>query len=158
MPFIWNAKGKIIIKASEPKLYINNKLIPPIKENEYFLYLGRCFDFKMSNDEHKENILKAINSNMEIIDELPLHPKNKLKLYHRYVLSKISWDLTVADIPGTWIKNNIDNVVSKYVRSWLEIPISGSLEGLSLPHSKYGLKFVKVSTRAVQCRVKVVLW
>ena len=51
------------------------------------------------------------------------------------------------------IKNNVDNVISRHVRSWFEIPISGNLEALSLPHSKYGFKFVKVSTKALQCRV-----
>ena len=56
-------------------------------------------------------------------------------------------------IPETWMKNNVDNIVSRHVRAWLEIPISGTLESLSLTRSKYGLSFIKVSTKALQCRV-----
>lgn len=140
-------------KQVQPKLYINNELIPPIKNHESFLYLGRYFDFKMSNKDHMNRILDTVNTNMESINNLPLHPKNKMKLYHRYLLSKISWDLTVAEIPETWLKNNVDNVISSYVRLWFEIPIAGTLEGISLPHSKFGFSFIKISTKALQCRV-----
>jgi len=41
---------------------------------------------------------------------LNIHPRNKLLLYYRYVLSKISWHLTVAGLGKTWISENLDNV------------------------------------------------
>ena len=44
------------------------------------------------------------------IDKLPLHPKHKIELYSKYLLSKISWDLTVADLGITWVKQNLDNI------------------------------------------------
>ena len=46
--------------------------------------------------------------------------------YQRYVLGKVSWHLTVTRISATWIKENLDNVVSNYVRSWMEIPVNGT--------------------------------
>ena len=107
----------------------------------------------MSNKDHMNRILDTVNTNMESINNLPLHPKNKMKLYHRYLLSKISWDLTVTDIPETWLKNNVDNLITSYIRLWFEIPIAGTLEGISLPHSKFGFSFIKVSTKALKCRV-----
>ena len=87
-----------------------------------------------------------------IIDSLPLHPRNKLLIYHRYLLSKISWDLTIADISMTWIKQTLDNKVSDYIRRWLEMPISGTLDVISLSKKKCGLGFVNVSGRFVQCQ------
>ena len=139
-------------KQIKPKLYINNKIIPPIESGDSFIYLGRYFNFSMSDKDHETSILNKINDNMAIIDKLPLHPKNKLKIYHRYLLSKISWDLTVAEITQTWLKNNVDNIISSYIRSWLEIPISGNLDGISLGKSKFGFNFIKVSSRAHQCQ------
>ena len=103
----------------KPKLYINNLLIPPVETDDCFTYLGRHFDFKMSSNKHKEAAVNTINELFTTIDRLPLHPRNKLLLYKRYVLSKISWHLTVADLPITWVKNNIDNIASKFIRSWL---------------------------------------
>jgi hypothetical protein len=35
---------------------------------------------------------------MKEIDLKPLHPKNKIPLYSRYVLSKLSWHFTIASI------------------------------------------------------------
>ena len=107
----------------KPKFYINNKLVPPIEYDEPFTYLGCHFDFKMSDSKHKDQLLNQL----ENIDKLPLHPLNKLLLYQRYALSKISWHMTVTNISNTWVKQNIDNIVSKYTLLWLEIPISGTL-------------------------------
>ena len=136
-----------------PKLYINNILIPPVKVDEQFTYLGRHFDFKMTDSTHKENLLNVINDQFEIIDRLPLHPRNKLLLYQFYTLAKISWDTTVSNISVTWIKNNLENIVSRYVRKWLEIPVSGTLSVATLSKRKFGLGLVLPSTRFTQCQV-----
>jgi hypothetical protein len=63
---------------------------------------------------------------MKEIDLKPLHPKNKILLYSRYVLSKLSWHYTIASIKKTWISENLDSVFKQYIRKWLEVPISGS--------------------------------
>ena len=52
---------------------------------------------------------------MKRIDDLPLHPKNKMLIYQRYVLYKLSWNLTIADIDITWVKQSLDNTVNQYV-------------------------------------------
>ena len=137
----------------KPKLFLCNQLIRPQEINEPFEYLGRSFDFKMSNEEHKKRLTKNICEYMEIISALPLHPKNKLLIYQHYVLSKVSWDLTVANISMTWVKENLENKVSAYVRLWLELPISGTLDIISLTKSKYGLGYVPISSRFTQCQV-----
>ena len=38
----------------KPKLCLNNKLINPVKMDESFVYLGRYFDFNMTNKDHKD--------------------------------------------------------------------------------------------------------
>ena len=139
-------------KQIKPKLYINNSLIPSIEINEAFVYLGRHFDFSMSDLHHKENILDKTKTFINTINNLPLHPKNKLKIYHRYVLSKISWDMTVSDISQTWYKNNVDNFIMSQVRSWFEIPISCTMEIFTLSRSKYGVNLIKPSARAFQLK------
>ena len=44
---------------------------------------------------------------MKKIDDLPLHPK-KMLIYQRYVLSKLSWHLTIADIDIIWAEQSRD--------------------------------------------------
>ena len=82
-----------------------------------------------------------------------MHPKNKLHLYQRYVLSKISWHLTVANISKTWVCEHLDNMVSKYIRQWLELPVSATLSTIFLSKTKFGLNIQLPSTKFMQCQV-----
>ena len=89
-------------KRFKPKNYVDNIVIKSIEEKESFRYLGRWFNFDMDNSEHKRQLLDTTNRILSLIHQLPLYPKNKLQLYNRYCLSKISRDLMTADIDATW--------------------------------------------------------
>ncbi len=135
-----------------PKLFINNNVIPTTKTGESFCYLGRYFDFGMTNNKHKSDVISLINDLMTDIDLKPLHPKNKLHLYSRYVLSKLSWHLTVAPLSKVWIIENIDSVVNKYIRKWLDVPVSGTLSNVFLTRNKFGLSIIPPSIKFTQCQ------
>ena len=60
-----------------PKLIINNSLLPAIEIGKYFCYLGRYFDFEMSNNEHKSELMSNITKLLTDIDLKPLHPKKQ---------------------------------------------------------------------------------
>ena len=135
-----------------PKLFVNNNLVPRTEMGKSFRYLGRYFDFNMSDEEHKSKLLDVFNDIMNKINELPLHPKNKILLYSRYLLSKISWDFTVSDISKTWICETLDGIASKYIRKWLELPVSATLSTVLLPQSKFGLNIILPSTKFIQCQ------
>ena len=136
----------------KPKLLINNKLVPRIEIGETFRYLGRYFDFNMSDDKHKSELYELFSNTISKIDELPLHPQNKILLYSRYLLSKISWDLTVSDISKTWICETLDSKTTSYLRKWLEVPISAALSNVFLPQNKFGLNVILPSTKFTQCQ------
>ena len=135
-----------------PKFLINNHLIPMIGIGESFAYLGRYFDFDMSNQVHKSKLISLIEELMSDIDRKPLHPKNKLLLYSRYVLSKLSWHFTVAAIPKTWVIENVDSLVNNYIRKWLELPISGTLSNVYLTRNKFGLNILPACVKFIQCQ------
>ena len=133
------------------KLIINNDLVPTVKIGESFNYLGRHFPCSMQNFEHKTILLDTITDLLTKIDNTPCHPKNKLLLYPRFVLSKISWYFTIADLSKTWVVENLDNSVGMYVRRWFELPISATLSTLIISKSNYGLNLVLPSTMFIQC-------
>ena len=118
-------------KQFQPKYFLIDELIPPVKQDEYFTYLGRHFDSKMR------------------------HPKNKMLIYQHYVLSKLSWKLTIADIDITWVKQSLDIIVNQYVRIWLEIPIAFTLDIIQLSKRKFGICYVMSSTRFTQCQTVI---
>ena len=84
---------------TQPNLYVNNEAIPPLKDHENFKYLGRYFNFSMNNQKHKEELLETTTTTLININKLLLHPNKKQNLYSKYLLSKLSWQLTIADIP-----------------------------------------------------------
>jgi len=137
----------------KPVLFINNELVKAIDIGESFVYLGKYFDFEMKDVEHKNILLNKFKYLMESIDKLPLHPRHKIQLYQRYVLSKISWHFTVTNISQTWVKQNLDNVLSSFIRSWLGIPISGTLDFITLSKTNFGLNLIMTSTKFIQCQV-----
>ena len=145
---------KVLSKSVQylPKLLIDNQLIPPVNIDKPFEYLGRFFDFKMSDGQHKEELISLTNDLMTNIDAKPLHPKNKLNLYSCYVLTKLSWHFTVTSITKTWVIQNIDPIINRYIRQWLEIPISGTLNTIFLTNNKFGLNLYPPSVKFIQCR------
>ncbi len=106
----------------------------------------------MSDDNHKTDLITLVNELMTDIDSKPLHPKNKLLLYNRYVLSKLTWHFTVATFFKTWITENIDSVVNKYIRRWLEVPISGTLSTVFQTRNKFGESIYPPSVKFIQCQ------
>lgn len=112
-----------------PKLLINNVLVPCIKKCDSFCYLGRYLNFEMSNQAHKSELTTLVNDMMSDIDLKPLHPKNKLLLYSRYVLSNISWHLTFADLSKTWITEYFDSTVNQFIRKWTKLHFFFSASG-----------------------------
>ena len=95
---------------------MNTELLPVVNSGESFRYLGRYFNFEMDNENHKVHLKSSLLDMMNLIDSLRILPKNRLLLYQRYVLSKLSWHLTVADLSKTWVIENLDNVVVRFVR------------------------------------------
>ena len=82
----------------------------------------------------------------------PLHSKHKLLVYSCFVLSKLSWHFTVADISKTWITEHLDSVVNGYIRKWLDIPISGTLSNVFLERIKFGLNICHPSVNLLSAK------
>ncbi|CAB4016056.1 Hypothetical predicted protein, partial [Paramuricea clavata] len=52
----------------------------------------------------------------------------------------------------TWICETLDGISSKYIRKWLELPVSATLSNVLLPQSKFGLNIILPSTKFIQCQ------
>ena len=85
----------------KPYLKVNNEVIPPVKLNETFTYLGKTFSYTMSVDKVKAELISDFNSYIDTINRLPLHPKNKLNIITRYVYSKVKWRFSIYKLGET---------------------------------------------------------
>ena len=57
---------------------------------------------------------------------------------------------TVSDISKTWISETLNSIASKYIRKWLELPVSATHSNALLPQNKFGLNIVLPSTEFIQ--------
>ena len=87
----------------------------------------------MNRKVHKEKLQSSLVDMLTSSDSLLILPKNKLLLYHRYLLSKLSWHLTVANLAKKWVIENLDFITIRVIRQWLGLPISATLSGIILP-------------------------
>ena len=56
-------------------------------------------------------------------------------------------------ILNTWMKNNINYIVSRYFRLWLEIPVNGTLNIITQSKTQIRLGVILPSTRHNQCQL-----
>ena len=140
-------------KPSFIKLFIDNQLISRVDNGKSFKYLGRYLDFGMTNSMHKWKLTAEIHKILSQIDILSLHPKYKILLYSRYLLSKISWHFTVADLSTKLVSESLDNMVACSIRRWLETPICGTLRNVFLSKTMFGLNLYSTSNKFLQCQI-----
>ena len=121
----------------KPYLKVNDEMIPAVKLNDSFIYLGKEFSFDMSNENMKNDLVKRLSHYLEKI--LSLHPKHKINIVNKFVYSKLRWDPTIYDLPETWIAENLDNKVNSYIRKWLSITVSDNVNQLRLNVKNLGI-------------------
>ena len=114
-------------------------MIPAVKLNDSFVYLGKEFSFDMSNENVKNYLVKRLSDYLEKIDILSLHPKHKINIVTKFVYSKLRRNLTIHHLPETWIAKNLDNKVNCYIRKWMSISFSGNVNHLRLKAKNLGI-------------------
>ena len=79
---------------------MNNEMIPAVKLNDSFAYLGKEFSFNISNENVENDTVKRLSGYLEKIDILSLHPTYKINIVTKFVYSKLTWDLTIYQRPA----------------------------------------------------------
>ena len=109
---------------------MNNEIIPAVKLNHSFAYLGKEFCYNMSCENVKCDLVKRLSDYLKKIHIFFLHPKHKINILKKFVYSKLRWALTIYNLPETWIVQNLDHKANRFIRKWLSIPISESVNHL----------------------------
>ena len=83
---------------------------------------------------------------MDVTDTLLVRTQTKLKIVKLFIPSQISFDYKLYDISLTWINQQLDAIVVRHVRNWLQLPISSCVaELMTLPRNQggYGIAFLR---------------
>ena len=68
MQDLWDTKVNTATVQYSSRLVTNDAVIPPVRMNEGFTYLGRVFDFNMNDETHKTSLVEKYNRILEDID------------------------------------------------------------------------------------------
>ena len=74
----------------------------------------------------------------------------RTKFYSIVVISYRNSPGILLSLP--WVSENMDSIVNKFVRKWLEIPVSGTLSNVFLTSNKFGLNIYPPSVKFTQCQ------
>mgnify|MGYP001794852232 FL=1 len=139
----------------QPYLLICNRQIPAIKQNESFEYLGKAFNYEMSFETSKKELMEKIENIISTTDRLPIHPISKLKIINQYMHSKMKWPLSIYKFSETWLRSNCDSLITRYIRKWFNIHPGGNLDHMRLSYKDFGLKLELISDVAKSCQLTV---
>ncbi|CAB4017464.1 Hypothetical predicted protein [Paramuricea clavata] len=110
--------------------------------------LDKCSTFGIKKVLSKSaQYLPKLRNNKDLIPRIKTRES-----FDRYVLSKLSRNFTAATISKTWVIENVDSLVNKYIRQWLEVPISGKLSNVFLTRNKFYLNILTASVKFIQCQ------
>jgi hypothetical protein len=132
-----------------PNVWLKSGLISATPLNKDFTYLGKLFNFNMSNESAKAAAITKLDLLLDTTSSLPVKPQMKLKILKTYVSSQIAWDLKLYNFPGTWVEQNLDSRCVNHVRDWIEAPISSCVsEWLHMPPNKGGMGIISIKSKS----------
>ena len=127
----------------QTKLFINKEIAPSLKSWESFAFILTL-----------RWMIKTIRSKYNIFCWICYSVWIRLQSYHQtsyfYIIIELSSSLAVTNLSKTWVVENLDSVIARFVRKWSELPISATLGGIILPQNKFGLNFQLQSTKFLQ--------
>lgn len=109
-------KSEGVYSQTEPALFTNNGLIPSVPLGHTFRYLGKLYDFDLKNNLAKANIAQKLKDLLTITSNLKVKVQMKIKIVKQYILGQIRFELKTYNLGATWIDENLDAVLVKYVR------------------------------------------
>jgi hypothetical protein len=132
-----------------PSISIIKGQIPPVAIGDNFVYLGKIYNFAMNDQLAKSNLIDKLNFLLFTTSNLNVKPQTKIKIYSQYIPSQISFELRTYNFSGTWICEELDSMGIKFVREWVEAPISSCIsEWLATPKNMGGMGIPSFKSRS----------
>ena len=130
-------------KLLDPGLSISGQRIP--FASEVIKFLGRSFEVPHNISRVKEAISSRLLDMLKSVDTCPLTRGQKLKMYRGGVCPRLTWLLTIEDLPISWVEKNLDSAAVRYVKKWAGLARSANPTLLFLPHKMGGLNLPLIS-------------
>ena len=128
-------------KAYDPKLFLCGMRIPFIG-NTTFRFLGAPMSIHNIQEETRSALSATLESLLSRVDVTLVTCQQKLRLYRDAVCPCLTWDLSIANLPISWVEKNLDAMATRYLKRWTSLTRSPDTSHLYLPKSLGGLQNV----------------
>ena len=132
-------------RVYDPQLSLCGQTIPFIGSNT-FRFLGAPVTIHDSQDKAKSALLEKLRTMLSKVDATLLSSRQKLRLFKDAVCPRLTWDLSLANLPISWVEKNLDSLATKFLKRWTGLAKSANTCRLYLPKSKGGLQLPSIST------------
>ena len=83
---------------------------------------------------------------LERVDACPVTRQQKLHLCKAGICPRLSWLLTIEDLPISWVEKQIEAVATKYLKKWAGLVKSANTALLYLPQKMGGLNIPSLTS------------
>ena len=94
-------------QCTNPRLSISNERIPFLGNNS-ISFLGLPVNAALSTDHIKDQIQMKLERYLHSTDQSPLSHQQKLRIYKDAILPRLSWLLSLIDLPLSWVERSLD--------------------------------------------------
>ena len=126
-------------KRVRPRLSIGCKIIPPVEEDDSFKFLGMPIRIFKNNNTARSSLKNQLQKMLSAIDETPLTPQQKLRLFRLGICPRLLWPLLIEEFPFTWLERELQPLATRTLKRWVGLPRSSNTAVLFLPEKRGGL-------------------
>ena len=119
-------------------LSIGEQTIPPAEDNS-FKFLGMPVSVYRNSNVARLSIKRSLQQMLNEIDATPLTRQQKLRLFKYGVCPRLSWPLSVEDLPITWLERELQPLATKALKKWAGLARCSNTSILFLPTKRGGL-------------------
>jgi len=80
----------------------------------------------LSQNQNRQMIASKLKKLLEILDADHISGPMKIWIYEHLVAPKLSWDLMVYPLSITWVEENLDAPITRYLKKWSGLARSAS--------------------------------
>ena len=108
-------------------------------------FLGMRIEVPHDIAKTKQDLVTNLQRRLDLVNCCPLTRRQKLKLYRAGVCPRLSWLLTIEELPISWLEKHLDSIATKYITQWAGLAKSANTALLYLPQKKGDLNIPLIS-------------
>ena len=140
----------VAIKASTGRAYnlnltLSDQPIPYLGDTT-FRFLGAPVAIHSTSAETREHLATKLSAMLQKVDNTSITCQQKLNLFKVCICPRLTWDLSISNLPVSWLQNTLQPIATRYLKRWSGLSRSADSNRLFLPKSNGGLELPHLVT------------